>query len=399
MRCLLPPLLVSLLPIFVALLPACSIPNASHCGNRDGDATCSEQAKVRPHCSICVADNNGCIAEQPEDNCLATTTAASSSSTVDPPTSSTVDPPTSSTVDPPTSSTVDPPTSSTVDPTTNPIETTTTGQTDTSIGTTSSPNTTTTGDTTSGDTSTGEGTSTTDLCMGKMGPAPVELGMEDDLDSPGAYVVLAKTAITNVPGTEITGGNVGVSPAAAGSITGFALVIDMTGVFATSPAVIAPGKVYAADYAGPTPAHLTTAVLGMQAAYTDAASRVPTDYLDLESGDLAGLILAPGIYTWGTTVFIPDDVTLEGCEDDVWIFQLASDLDVSVGKKVILAGGAQAHNVFWQIAGQAVVHSGAHLEGVVLAKTSITFQTNASLNGRALAQTMIVLDKNAVTGP
>lgn len=261
---------------------------------------------------------------------------------------------------------------------------------------TGSSSTSDTGDTsTTGDGSTSGSTGT---CAGS-GPAPVILGAEDDLAAPGAYVVLAEAAITNVPGSKISGGNVGVSPAAAGSITGFGLVLDDSGVYSTSPEVVAPGKVYAADYMAPTPVNLTTAVLGMQAAYIDAAGRIPTDYLDLESGDLGGLTLAPGIYTWGSTVLVPEDVTLDGCEDDVWIFQVAGDLDVSTGKSVLLAGGARARNVFWQIAGQATVHVGAHLEGVVLSKTGITLQTEASLNGRAYAQTMVALDKNAVTAP
>lgn len=266
-------------------------------------------------------------------------------------------------------------------------------------GTGSSGDDTTTGDTSTGDDTTTTGDTTTGVCMAQDGPAPVVLGDPDDLAAAAAYVVLAKTAITSVPGTAISGGNIGVSPVTHTAITGFSLVLDPSGVFATSTAVAAPGKVYAADYVVPTPGNLTKAVLAMQAAYADAAGRVPTDYLDLKSGNLGGLTLAPGIYTWGSTVLIPDDVTLEGCEDDVWILQIAGDLDVSTGKRVLLAGGARADHVFWQIAGQATIHANAHLEGVLLAKTGITFQTKASLSGRAYAQTMVAFDMNAVTAP
>jgi len=263
--------------------------------------------------------------------------------------------------------------------------------------TTSTSSTTDTTDTT--DTTSEPGTSTGG-CMPKLGgPAPVVLGDPDNLAAAGAYAALAKTAITSVPGTSIAGGHVGISPAAASDITGFALVLHPTGVYATSPTVVEPGKIYAANYAVPTPTNLTTAVLAMQAAYVDAAGRIPTDYLDLKSGNIGGLTLEPGIYTWGSTVLVPDDVTIEGCEDDVWIFQISGDLDVSTAKNVILAGGAQAKNVFWQIAGQATIHANAHFEGIILSKTGITFQTNASLHGRALAQTMIAFDKNAVTTP
>jgi len=64
-----------------------------------------------------------------------------------------------------------------------------------------------------------------------------------------------------------------------------------------------------------------------------------------------------------------------------------------------LSGGAQAKNIFWQVAGQATFGTTSHVEGVILSMTGITLQTGASMNGRALAQTAIVLDGNAVTKP
>jgi len=232
-----------------------------------------------------------------------------------------------------------------------------------------------------------------------MGPARVPLGSSSDPSSVGSYVLLAKSGITNVTGSSITGGSVGLSPAAASFITGFALVPDATNVFATSSSVVAPGKVYASDFAAPTPTNLTTAVLAMQAAYADAAGRTNPDFLNLASGNLGGLTLAPGLYKWGTGVTIPNDVTIAGGADDVWIFQIADDLDESTSKSVTLSGGAQAKNVFWQVAGQVTLHANAHFEGIILCATGITLQTTASMNGRALAQTLIALDDDAVTAP
>jgi Ice-binding-like len=233
----------------------------------------------------------------------------------------------------------------------------------------------------------------------RMGPAPVILGSSTDLSTPAAYVLLAKTAITNVTGSLITGGDVGLSPAAASFITGFSLVADSTNVFSTSASVVGPGKVYASTYAPPTPMNLTTAILGMQLAYSDAAGRSNPDFLDLNGGDIGGMTLAPGLYAWGTGVTIPNDVTLSGAANDVWIFQVSNDLDMSSAKSVILARGAQARNVFWQIAGQATIHANARFEGIILSKTSITLQTTASMHGRALAQSLVALDNNAVTAP
>jgi hypothetical protein len=231
------------------------------------------------------------------------------------------------------------------------------------------------------------------------GPAPVDLGSPTDVASAGSFIILAKTGVTNVTGSAITGGNVGVSPAAASFITGFSLVADSTNVFSTSIAVVAPGKVFASNFAAPTPSDLTTSVLAMQTAYTDAAGRTNPDELDLRNGDLGGQTLAPGLYTWGSGVTIPENLTLAGGANDVWILQISNDLDVSAAKRVLLSGGAQAKNVFWQVAGRVTIHANAHFEGIILCKTGITLQTNASLHGRAFAQTLVAIDDNAITAP
>ena len=232
-----------------------------------------------------------------------------------------------------------------------------------------------------------------------LGPAPVEIGTSTNLAASGAYALLAKTMITNVTGSSITGGNVGLSPAAATFITGFTLVADASNVFATSSSVVPPAKVYAATYAVPTPTNLTSAVLDMERAYTDAAGRTNPDHLNLASGNIGGLTLAPGLYTWGTGVTIPTDVTIAGGANDVWIFQISNDLDLSTMKNVLLGGNAQAKNIFWQVAGQVTIHGYSHFEGVILSKTQIILQTKATMHGRALAQSMIALDNNAVTAP
>jgi hypothetical protein len=232
-----------------------------------------------------------------------------------------------------------------------------------------------------------------------LGPAAVALGSTTDSAAAGSFVLLAKTGITNVTGSSISGGSLGLSPAAASFITGFALTADATNVFSTSIAVQAPSKIYASNYAPPSPTNLTTAVLVMQTAYTDAAGRTNPDFLNLSSGNLGGLTLAPGLYTWGTGVTIPSDVTIAGTANDVWIFQISNDLDLSSATRVTLGGGAKASNVFWQVAGQVTLHASSHFEGIILAKTGITLQTMASLNGRAFAQSLIALDDNAVTAP
>jgi hypothetical protein len=224
------------------------------------------------------------------------------------------------------------------------------------------------------------------------GPGPVVLG------TAGNFVILAKTGISSVPTSAVTG-NLGVSPAAATYITGFSLVADSTNVFSKSSQVT--GNLYAANYAVPTPSNLTTAVSAMETAYTDAAGRAIPDYTELYAGDLSGKTLVPGLYKWGTGVLINTDVTLSGAVNDVWIFQIAGDLTMASGKKVILMGGAMAKNVFWQVGGGVGVAlgTGAHLEGILLATKAIKLATGASANGRLLAQTAVTIDGSTVVQP
>lgn len=222
--------------------------------------------------------------------------------------------------------------------------------------------------------------------------APVLLG------TAGNFAILAKTGISTVP-TSIITGDIGVSPAAASYITGFSLTADASNVFSTSPQVVGGGRIYAANYAVPTPSNLTTAVLNMETAYTDAAGRSTPDGLNLSGGTIGGLTLAPGLYKWGSSVMITTDLTLAGNANEVWIFQISGDLLMSAAKQIILSGGAQAKNIFWQVAGQATIGTTARFEGVILSQTGITLQTGAVMNGRALAQSLVALDSATVVKP
>ena len=223
-----------------------------------------------------------------------------------------------------------------------------------------------------------------------LGPAPVVLG------TAGQYAVLAKSGVSSVPGSSVTG-DIGLGPAAASYITGFSLVADATNVFSSSTQII--GKAYAADYAVPTPSNLTTAVSNMESAYTDAAGRPTPDFLELGTGNIGGQTLAPGLYKWTSTITIPTDVTLSGGANDVWIFQTTGDLTLSAARRITLSGGALAKNVFWQVAGRTTLGAGAHFEGVLLCKTDVTLQTGATMNGRILSQTQVALQQATVTQP
>ncbi len=216
-----------------------------------------------------------------------------------------------------------------------------------------------------------------------------------NLRSAGQYVILAKTQISTVPTSAITG-DVGVSPAAASFITGFGLTADATNTFATSPQVT--GRLYAADYSSPTGSNLTTAVSDMETAYTDAAGRA-ADVTELGAGNIGGMTLAPGIYKWGTGLLIPTTVVLAGTAGDVWIFQIAGDLTMSSAMSVTLAGGALSRNVFWQVAGAVDLGTTAHFEGTILCHTAIALRTGASINGRLLAQSAVSIDSSTIVAP
>ena len=215
------------------------------------------------------------------------------------------------------------------------------------------------------------------------GPAPVNLGAASN------FVILAQSAVTNVPSSVVTG-DVGVSPA-----TGAGIGLTCAQV---------TGTIYSVDAAGPLPCQITdasrlTAAIGAKGtAYTDAAGRAP-DVTELGAGNIGGLNLGPATYKWGTSLLIPTNVTLTGGPNDVWIFQVAQGLTISSGAQVILAGGALAKNVFWQTFAAADIGTTSKFNGVILSQTSINMKTGASINGRLLAGTAITLEQNTVTQP
>jgi hypothetical protein len=223
--------------------------------------------------------------------------------------------------------------------------------------------------------------------VSQSSPTPVNLGTS------GNFVILAKTGISTT-GTTLITGDIGVSPIDHTAITGFDLILDPSGTFSTSSLVV--GKVYAADYAPPTPTMLVTAVSDMETAYTDAAGRTP-DYTELYSGDITGQTLTHGVYKWSTGVLVSaGGVTISGTASDVWIFQIAQNLTVAGGAIVTLSGGAQASNIFWQVAGQVTLGTTSDFKGIILCQTLIEMQTSGMFNGRALAQTAVTLDANMV---
>lgn len=213
------------------------------------------------------------------------------------------------------------------------------------------------------------------------------------LGSAANYAILAKAGVSTVPSSVVTG-NVGLSPAARGDLTGWSLISEPTDTGFNSAQVV--GNLYAADnVGGTTSVSLTTAVGDMQMAYAEAAGKAGGSCPGV--GSLGGLTIAPGVYTCANAVTIPTSVTLSGTATDVWVFQFAQGLTQAAATQVILAGGALPQNVFWQVVGAVDIGTTALMQGVILSQTAINLQTNATVNGRLLAQTAVTLDQSTVT--
>jgi len=226
------------------------------------------------------------------------------------------------------------------------------------------------------------------------GPSPVTMG------GAGTFVILTKSGITNVPASAITG-NIGSSPITSAAMDNVSCS-EISGTIYGVDAAYTGDGIDVTCFAGTAPDKtlVDNAVLDMETAYNDAAARTnPAPVTELGAGDISGLTIAPGLYKWGTGVLISTNVTLSGGPNDVWIFQIAQGLTLANTATVTLIGGALARNVFWQAFGAVTIGTGAHFEGIVLAKTAINLTTGASVLGRLLAQTDVTLQSNAITQP
>jgi hypothetical protein len=223
------------------------------------------------------------------------------------------------------------------------------------------------------------------------------------LGKAGNYAILAKTGVSSVPNSVVTG-NVGVSPSARTFLTGWSLINEATDTSFGSAQV--SGRLFASDnVGGTTSVDLTTAVADMGTAYTAAAGLAPAGGGLLTAcpgaGILDGLNIIPGVYTCTGNLSIGagTNVTLTGNATDVWVIRTTQGLTQAAATQVLLAGGALAKNVFWQVAGTVDIGTTAKMQGVILGQTLINLQTGATENGRLLAQTAVTLDQATVTQP
>jgi hypothetical protein len=203
------------------------------------------------------------------------------------------------------------------------------------------------------------------------------------------FGILAATPVVSNVGPTSVNGNIGIFPAA--SITGFP-----------------PGTFTGTEHLGDAVAQ--TAQGDLTTAYNNALNQGGGPSVGTAiTADIGGQTKPPGIYIATTTLGITGDLTLDGSTNPngAWFFKVGSALTTAAGttggvpnSRVLLIGGAQAHNVFWVLGSSGTLGTSSVFVGTIMAKASITLGTGATLNGRALAENgAIALDSNPVTIP
>lgn len=222
--------------------------------------------------------------------------------------------------------------------------------------------------------------------VGAVAQATVVLG------SSANYAILSSSMLTDVPSSAITG-DVGISPGARSDITGL-----------TIPEVT--GHIYASDDSNSIGVMLTAAKSDALYAYGDAVNTnrgTPT----VISGNINGLTLSPGLYQSTSSIEISAGGFLyldaKGNANAAFIIRSASTITTESTSEVVLAGGAQAKNIFW-VAGSAItLGTYSKMKGTLIASTSISCLSGSNLNGRTLIQgteaVQITLDHTTIVKP
>ena len=205
------------------------------------------------------------------------------------------------------------------------------------------------------------------------------IGIAPSLGTAESFAVLAGSTVTNT-GVSVMTGDLGVSPGSA--VTGF------------PPGLVVGGTIHVGD------AVAAQAQSDASAAFTDLAGQACDT--DLTGQDLGGLTLTAGVYCFDTSAQLTGTLTLdaEGSPDAVFIFQIGSTLTTASGSSVVLINQADTCNVFFQVGSSATLGTGTAFSGNILALTSITANTGATVDGRLLALNgAVTLDTNLITAP
>ncbi len=225
------------------------------------------------------------------------------------------------------------------------------------------------------------------LLSATLGASVALAAAQPRLGTAGNYAVMAATTITNT-GPTVVNGNLAISPNGSTSVTGF------------PPGVVTGQR----DEAN---ANAVLAQTDLVTAYNDAAGEPTT--VNLSGTDLGGLTLTPGVYTFDSSAQLTGTLTLDGqgSTNAVFIFQMGSTLTTASASHVELINGAGGCAVFWQVGSSATLGTTTDFQGTIMALTSITMTTGATIGvggigsgGRALAlNAALTLDSNVIIPP
>jgi hypothetical protein len=198
---------------------------------------------------------------------------------------------------------------------------------------------------------------------------PIKIGLAEN------FSILAYASISSIPNSSIDG-KVGLLPGTRGQIT-----LDSIEVKGGAPDILA------SDDESSSTIFLNNAKVDMVTAYKEAVTIFPdSDKIGLYGGELSGKILVPGCYKWSGDLVINNDFIIQGSDTDVWIFKITANFKVGSDVHLTLRGGAKAQNIFWQVAGSAVLGSGSVMAGTIIAQQSVEMKNQSLLIGRAFAK-------------
>ena len=192
------------------------------------------------------------------------------------------------------------------------------------------------------------------------------------------FAVLGGSEVTNT-GHSVVNGDLGVSPGS--SVTGF------------PPGIVYGNLHTSADFV------TTLAQINETATYLNLKGQSCPATNDLTGKDLGGLTLNPGVYCFSSSAGLTGKLTLNAQNDpsSVFIFQIGSSLTTASDSSVVMMGGGNYCNVYWQVTSSATLGTTTSFKGNILALASITLNNGASVSGRVLAQTAAVtMDNNRV---
>ena len=209
-----------------------------------------------------------------------------------------------------------------------------------------------------------------------FGPSPALGQTAPSLGTAQSFAVLGGSTVTNTGSSTITG-DLGVHPGSA--VVGF------------PPGLVVSGTIHAAD------ATALSAQNAVTTAYNSLVSQACTQ--DLTGQDLGGKTLTAGVYCFSSSAQLTGILTLNalGNPNAVFIFKIGSTLTTATGSSVVLINSGSACKVFWQVGTSATLGTTTSFQGDILALTSITLTTGASVTGRTLARNgAVTLDTNNV---